>query len=383
MQYRRLAADLANSLESALIPLEWPSYRTLKSHALKNKFKFSEREYFRLKRIHVGPSGLVQALINYYAAIEAVSIVNAVPQLRDLTQDRWLEHLSESMDGEHMRRYDYYRGVTWRELPLLLLLGDGKDADRSFCRDEATVRCIANAQYVEIAKSLASPSDWRKFGVDAPAVRERLGETLEEFQSLVGRVWTSVPESVWLTHSKNTLVGGSVIAPMTKSAYEQMRSGELNYLNLDAKRDLQFPSRDLFIIAMTELPGRPKSRLPGVKTALQTRKFLQHCAILLGDAPPSNRPVRFLVAVGAKKDEKAIERLGFQSLHKNSPGSDCPLYEMIVPAPEFTYARYTSAETTIATLIGTIWRMLRRAEQQLSLKKLSGCAEMKKNLSAF
>jgi hypothetical protein len=175
---------------------------------------------------------------------------------------------------------------------------------------------------------------------------------------MVIRFWSAIPECVWLVHNRSRLVGGSVIIPLVSSAYEKLRAGALNDQDLDPKHDLRVPSRDLFIVAMTELPDRPRPRLPGVKTAIQVRKFLQHCALLLGESEHSTLPVRGLVAIGAKSDEKAVERLGFKVIGTHVPGSACPLYEIIIPAPETTLSDYSTAEATIATLIGTCWRML-------------------------
>ena len=370
MQYRKLSKELVSCLESASMELTWPPYRAFKRYSVRNGFAFAEREYSRLRRLHVGPAELVESLITYLGKFHETSTCSAIPQLVGVPHDQWRDRLSGLLDGRRLRHNDYYRGVTWRELPLLMMLGDGIDGDRSYCRNEAMARCIADAQYQEIAKSLSSPSDWRRLGINNPIVRQRLGESLDEFVSYVVRLWTSVPESVWLVHSRNALVGGSVVAPVCASAYEQLRSGQLNDIHLAAERDWKFPSRDFFVIAMTELPNRPRSRLPGVKTAIQTRKFLQHCAVLLGENQPSTEPVRFLVAVGSKKDEKAVERLGFQPLHRIMTGSDCPLYEMVIPAPESTYAQYSSAELTIATLIGIIWRNFRRDDQRFAPKNL-------------
>lgn len=359
MRYRRLSAELVSSLESDSTGLPWPPYRTFRRFSIQNRFAFAEREYSRLRRLHIGLEELVESLITYLRENHETPMVTAMPVLQSLPRHEWLDHLSEFVDGGQMRRQDYYRGVTWRELPLLMMLGDGRDQDRSFCRNEATARSIADAQYIEVAKSLSSSSQWRKHGVNNPALKERLGDSPAEFAEMISRLWTSIPETVWLAHSRNSLIGGSVIVPLVASAYERLQAGALNDQDLDPEHDLQLPSRDLFVMAMTELPNRPRARLPGVKTALQTRKFLQHCAVLLGDSTPSSAPVRILVAIGSKRDEKAIERIGLRPLGRNMPGSTCPLYEMIIPPPETTLADYTSAEATIATMIGTYWRMLR------------------------
>ena len=155
-------------------------------------------------------------------------------------------------------------------------------------------------------------------------------------------------------------MGGSVVLPLTSHGYEALTSGALGDDDLDPEMDLQLPSRHLFMIAMTVLPEIPKPKLPGLRTALQMRKAVQHCAVLIGDDSSQRDPVRLLAAIGSKKDETAVERLGFTPLHRNQRGTECPMYELIIPAPESTLADYSTAATTIATLIGTQWRLMQR-----------------------
>ncbi len=368
VHYRRLTPEFVRFLDGTEASGKpcWPAYRPLKSYSISTyssnrDWAFAEREYKDLKIIHVGRSELVTALVNYLGEFERETVMAGMPALGSRPTAHWLDHLTEFCDGRLLRGNDYYRKATWKELPLVWALKNDADLDRSYCRDEETAKRIAHSQYVEIGKSLVSAAEWRKQNINHPAIAERCGDTTNEFMGLVARFWRAIPECVWLLHKRNKLIGGSVVLPLTEHAYESLRSGSLGDEHLDPEVDLQLPSRHLFVIAMTVLPEIPKPKLPGLRTAFQFRKAAQHCAVLIGDDRTQDEPVRLLAALGSTNDEKAVERLGYTPLHRNQRGTQCPMYELVIPAPESTLADYSTASTTIATLIGTQWRLMQRA----------------------
>ena len=188
----------------------------------------------------------------------------------------------------------------------------------------------------------------------------RVGDTASEFADMIAGFWRSIPECAWLVHKRKRLIGGSIILPLTPQAYERLHDGSIFDTALNPETDLTLPSRHFYVMAMTILPEIAKPRLPGLRTASQIRKILQHVAVLLGDEAPQDTPVRLLTAVGPKDDEKAVERQGFTRLNRHLYSTQCPLFEMITPAPETTISDYSSAASTLATLIGTQWRMRQR-----------------------
>lgn len=366
MLYRVLSAPFVGFLDGMENGASrWPAYRALGRYAISTYTKgrnwaFAEREYRDLKQTHIARAELVSVLIAFLEEFEGRAVCEHFPELVGIHSDQWIERLSTLKDGRQLRTRDYYRAVSWKELVLTLALGNNTREDESFCRDEMTARRVAYAQYEEVSKSLLSRSDWKSEGVECSKVAYRVGDTANQFMEMIAQFWRAIPECVWLIHKGKKLIGGSIILPLRSDAYERLCSGQVFDSDLDPEVDLTLPSRDFYIMGFTTLPEVPKAKLPGLRTATQVRKILQHAAVLLGDGSPSKLPVRLLVAVGAEKDEKVIENMGFVRLNRNLHTTNCPLMEQILPHPESTVADFSSAAATFATLIGTQWRMQRR-----------------------
>lgn len=114
----------------------WPKYRSLGTYARRNRGVFSEREYSRLKRVHVGVEGLAVTLIQNLHDVKETSLVREFPELANQGPDEWVDELTEFSDGKKLRRHDYLRGVSWREWALLHALRDDDGESESFCRNE-------------------------------------------------------------------------------------------------------------------------------------------------------------------------------------------------------------------------------------------------------
>ncbi len=188
----------------------------------------------------------------------------------------------------------------------------------------------------------------------------QLGHPGAEFERQHAEFWRAVPECVWLTTQRRRLIGGSIGPPLTATAYDQIYSGQCPPASLNPETDLQIPSRNLFISCLTNFPEVPKPKLPGLRSAVQMRKLNQHGAILIGPECVSDQQIRLPVPMGLKHDEKSVEQLGYTRLGRYLSGSKIPLYELVIPAPEITIADYLSPASTVTTILGTSWRLLRR-----------------------
>lgn len=362
MHYRKLTEKLVQFLESQGEDGQsfWPKYRPLKRYSILKQWAFAEREYSRLRRVHVGVAPLVTSVVQYLAELHADKLVVCIPELSALPAEQWLDELTQFTDGSDLRKHDYYRSVTWKELPLLYMLRDADSEENSFCRDGETAKRVAYAQYVEIAKTFVPRLRWKDDDVMDSSLKDRIGHTASEFVRLHAACWEAVPECVWLTLQSRQLIGGSIVFPLTNAAYDGFHCGDLPFKDFSPQRDMQLPSRNLFISSMTIFPEVKKPRVRGVRSALQIKKLNQHGAILIGRDSDSDQPVRIIVPIGAKADETSMERLGYTRLKRNLNGTQIPLYELIIPAPERTVADFSSAPATVATILGTAWRQLRR-----------------------
>jgi hypothetical protein len=313
----------------------------------------------RLRHVHVGAALLVEVVVQYLIDVFADVMREEISLLQSRPEDQWIDCLTEFTDGKALRRQDYYRRASWKELPLLYMLRDDDGEDISFCRDEETAKLIAYAQYVEVGRTFVSRRQWRDKARIDEAMRERIGVDVAGFSQMYGRFWKAVPECVWLTHMRRKLIGGSIVLPLNDEAYERVRSGEASDLELSPEADLQLPSRNLWIVAMTLLPELPKPKLPGVRSAFQMRKINQHGAVLLRGDKNSDQPVRILVVAGSQENQQSVENLGYTALQQNMKGTMSPMYEMVLPPPERSFADYSSPSATVATLLGTSIRLLR------------------------
>ena len=343
----------------------WPSFRVFRSYSISTYTKdrtwaFSERDYNDLKLYHFGKDELVTVLVAFLARSKPTQITHWFPNLRDVEPAKWVDALTVASDS--LGKKAFYGESTWNELMHIWAHANTTEDGDSFCRSVETAREIARAQYLDTAKNVASTSEWRKFGPNAPSVIQRVSDQIEQFTGMVEEFWKAIPECIWLLHKTRRLIGGSIVLPLTPSAYENLQRGSLNDHSINPEHDLQYPSRHLFVMGFSLLPEIPKPKRPRLRAAMQLRKIVQHFALLIGELSEKT-PVRLLAAMGSPKGEQSVELLGFTPLNRKLCGTQCPLYEIVMPAPELTLADYSSPETTIATLVGNQWRLLRRNQR--------------------
>lgn len=362
VNYRRLKPPMIRFLESEDEDgaKNWPKYRMLKSYAIRNRYAFSEREYLQLKRVHVAAEGVVEALIQYLHDVQSRLLLNSFPHLPADDPRQWRDEFTEINDGESLRRQDYYRKGTWKELPLLYVISDDHAEAESFCRTEDLARRIAVAQYIEIGRDLVKLKERKCDDLVCAAARTKIGLTVDEFADMFTGWWRVIPECVWITTKRSKPIGGSIIIPLTKDAYERMKSGELSDREMSADDDLEFPSRYLWLVATTSFPEVARPRFPGVHTARQLRKILQHIAVMIGPGDPARTPVHLLAVAGSRALEHAFTRMGFDSLQTTLKKTTGLMFESVIPPPETTISDFSSAAAAFATLIGTSWRSLQQ-----------------------
>ena len=361
MNFRHLKPTLIRFLddEDEEGQTRWPKYRSLGTYARRNRWVFSEREYSRLKRVHVGVEGLAVTLIQYLHDVKGASLLREFPELTNQGPDELIEKLTEFSDGKNLRRHDYLRGVSWHEWALLHALRDDDGESESFCRNEELARQVARAQYLEMGRALVPRRRRNDEGVVVAALESQTGLSLVEFEDMTARFWLEVPECVWLNVKRRQPIGGSIVVPLTQDAYAGLAAGRLSDRDLSPETDLQFPSRHLWVAALTTFPNVTKPRLPGVHTARMIRKLFQNCAILLRHGTPQESPVKMLIITDDDAVTRAILRLGYKRLEHPLHGTQSPLYELVMPPPETTIADFSSAAATGASIMGTAWRLLR------------------------
>lgn len=333
--------------------------------------QYSDRDYSWLRQANFAKKSLVRQMIRYLIEKPKLGprLCAEFEGLSEICSDQWVDRLSTDIDGHDFRCRDYFRGVSWPELALTWFLRDRTGENDSFCDRESIARQIAWSQHMEIGRGVLSGGRKRRVPLDEKridvALRSRIGMTTEEFVELHVRHWKVIPECFWLVHkgvgAKRKLIGGSVVLPLYKDAYCGIRNGELKPMEIESAH-LKIPSRHLWICCLTTLPEYSRIRISGIgrHTARQIRKLAQHCAVLLGRNSESDEPVHAMVVAGSEENEQAVSKLGYTSLDRNLASTECPLYELVTPAPEKTVADFSTVGASHATLVGTAWRLLDR-----------------------
>jgi hypothetical protein len=361
MHLRQLTTQLVHYLDgkNEHNQVRWPKYRSLATYARRKRWAFSEREYSRLRRVHVGAESLVNVLVAYLYDMARSELIQAFPGIATMDATQALDNLTVFHDGSALRRHDYIRGTTWREHVLVHALCDDDAEQDSFCHDQEIVEQLARAQFLEAGGQCVLRRHRNRQEAVLSAAEERIGVPLEDFLELIVCFWRALPECVWLTSRRGRYLGGSIALPLTNEVYEKITIGQLSPQELQPDIHLESPGRNLWILAMTTFPEVPRPRLPGVHTARQIRKLCQHVAVLIGKGASQLTPVRFFSAAGSPEIEGALLRLGNVPLNRCLKGGRCSLFEMVIPPPERTIADFSTAANSSATLIGTAWRLLR------------------------
>ena len=360
--YRQILPVFLEFLETKRDPqtLNWPKYAALKAFCRDNGWTFTEREYSRLRKAGFGRQELVERLVQYYQKSFQGPLIDCIPMLLHQPDEAWLDLLSQFADGRVLRRKDYRTRASWRSLCMVLGFWSPSIEEQSVCRTEAAARMLAESTYFELTKSRLQP---RNRGSQDRMILEgqkAFQQSLDEFIEMMTAFWRVVPECMWLNFKKSQPVSGSIVLPLTPTAFEKLSNGLLAPCDLDPEADLQFPSRHLWIAALVSIHGVSKPRLPGAFTARQIRGLAQHGAQLIGEDPATTEPMHLMVGVMTKQEERSARRFGYRPTGHSFCGLDSPILTMTTPAPERTRPDFFStAAAANAALVGVFWRLAR------------------------
>lgn len=359
--YRQILPAFLQFLEAKKSPStsNWPKYAALKAFCRDNGWTFTEREYSRLRKTGFGREELVERLVQYYQKSFQGPLIDSIPTLLNQPDETWLNTLTQFADGHVLRRKDYRARASWRSLCMVFGFWSPNIEEQSVCRTEAAARLLAESAYIELAKSRLPRRKASREQVLAEG-QTAFRQSLDEFSEMMVAFWRVVPECMWLNLKKSQPVSGSIVLPLTPTAFERLSNGHLAPGDIDPETDLQSPSRYLWIAAVVSLQGVFKPRLPGAFTARQIRGLAQHGAQLIGEDPTTTEPMHLMVGVMTKRDERTVRRFGYRPTGHSFFGLDSPILTMTTPAPERTRPDFFStAASANAAIVGVFWRLAR------------------------
>ena len=336
---------------------EWPDYKSLQIHAAKRRWAFSTREYAWLRKHGIGASAVVEAMIDFLFIYRKAQLESAFPcemNSADVTLSSCdlFDRFSSLITLKKLRPRDFYRDMTWSEVPLLLLSRNSGNIETSFCHEERFVEELVTMIVARVGKSVTIGRHRIDSDYVLQAGEKHLNRTRHEMTNHIKSLWLSIPECVWLACVSKTPIGASIVIPLTDSAYERIRAGDMADNDISDVTDIQLPSRSLLILGSGPLGWDRPPRSPFRYSLQCIISLFHHVAVLIQGLPASAEPIRILGYGGTEKTSHTLARFGFSPIGTSLKGFNSQLFEIVLPAPENDELKAKSATSFLAGMLG-------------------------------
>lgn len=347
----------------------WPKYKQLFQH-LRDSLDWSgsEREYKTLRQLGYGPARLVEGVLGYLCAHARRHVVQFLESEGRLDGEAIsLKELLEqySADCDESQIQTDWRSEGWRKLTGMFsaaLLGVD---ERSLCRSECEVRHLVQWFMTDVGRGLVGDPQGlqsRDPGELLALGEAQMGRSLGQFQTQALGWWEESPWSVLKAVCGEEQVGGSIVLPLRREAYLDLRHGRLSDLDLTPDL-LQVPSRYFLGEAMaSSLPKSVRTRV-GWATARQVTTIIYQVArqsFTVKSVEGAGEPIHILCVGGTGEMEQRLERHGYIPVGPLK-GFAVPLCELVMPAPETQGWFPTSAGKAYAAIIAACHAQMRQA----------------------
>ena len=348
----------------------WPKYKLIFRHLRESlDWSGSEREYKTLRQQGYGPARLVEGVLGYLCLHARRHVVQFVASQgrgdgEVITPAELLEQYSANCDESQIQTD--WRREGWRKLTGMFSAALMGVDERSLCRSEQEVRNLVQWAMTDVGRGVAGdplglqPRDPLQFLALGEA---HMNRSLSEFQEQALGWWGESPWSVLKAVCGEEQVGGSIVLPLRREAYNDLRNGRLS--DHEITPDLiQLPSRYFLGEALaSSLPKSLRTRV-GWASARQMTTLIYQVArqsFTTYPAGGAGEPIQILCVGGTPEMEQRLERHGYTPVGPLK-GFDVPLCELIMPAPETLGWFPTSAGKAYAAIIGTCHAQMRRAD---------------------
>ncbi|MFN9200924.1 MAG: hypothetical protein ACK5WR_22850 [Planctomycetaceae bacterium] len=365
---------LAESLRAWLSEVDaegddrWPKYKQLFRHLRESlDWSGSEREYKTLRQLGYGPARLVEGVLGYLCLNARRHVVQFLGSQgrtdgETISAGELVEQYSANCDESQIQTD--WRGEGWRRLTGMFsaaLLGVD---ERSLCRSEQEVRELVRWTVIDVGRGLAGdpqglqPRDPAEFLARGEA---HMGRSVAMFQDQVLAWWEQSPWSVLKAVCGEEQVGGSVMLPLRREAYHDLRDGRLSDLELSPDL-IQVPSRYFLGEALaSSLPKSVRTRV-GWASARQMTTIIYQVArqsFTTNPAEGAGEPIHILCVGGTPEMEQRLQRHGYTPVAPLK-GFDVRLYELVMPSPETQGWFPTSAGKAYAAVISACHAQMRQ-----------------------
>lgn len=191
----------------------------------------------------------------------------------------------------------------------------------AFCQDLGDVKHAIGSMQKNWEIQLKQNADLSN-SIYADAFREQREKGAEAYYCKYMQLWNANNNSVIYATSKGKRNGISVVVPVTSQAYEDLKSGEMGFLDID-KRHVCEHSQNLVIDSCVEFHGNEQERIAAT-TSLRFASFFQ-VALLSNDLSSSN--FRMLSFGASSTNEKRLRANGFSMSQGATPRLGFSIYE--------------------------------------------------------
>ncbi|TWT98829.1 helix-turn-helix domain-containing protein [Neorhodopirellula pilleata] len=170
-----------------------------------------------------------------------------------------------------------------------------------------------------------------------------LDESLSLYEQRYLAIWKKNPACFQLARCGGVCSGLTVVLPVTQTAYQRFRNGEISFMEISA-HDIQQESQFIVLDSATDFPGSGKVPWRRMTDSLAYALF-HRIAMLSRD--PSADDFRMLSFGASRLNLQRLISLGFEDCQTSMPEFDFPICEFSLNGRQELDDNYANASTTI------------------------------------
>ncbi len=174
------------------------------------------------------------------------------------------------------------------------------------------------------------------------AANEKLNEQYFSYEERYLSLWRRHPQTILLAAADGKRNGASVVLPVTDSAYERLRDGEISFMDIGPD-DILDESQNLVLDSAVEFKEGGGSAWYKVTDSLSYAVF---CQIAMLSVDPMSDDFRMVSFGASATNIRRLKSIGFQESTKTMPTFNFPICEFAQEHADESDDTYTRVSTT-------------------------------------
>ncbi|TWU26904.1 anaerobic benzoate catabolism transcriptional regulator [Novipirellula galeiformis] len=214
-------------------------------------------------------------------------------------------------------------------------------SQQAFCEDDEDVRNVIQRMRESWGVHLecSAPSNYDEI---FRAGNQKLNEQYFRYEDRYLSLWQRHPQTLIVSASEGVRNGASVVLPVTDSAYEQLRDGEISFMDIGPD-DILDESQNLVLDTAVEFS---ETRGPAWYKVTDSLSYAVFCQIAMLAKDPLAEDFRMLSFGASSTNMRRQKSIGFLYSTKVMPEYDFPICEFAQEYDGGSDETYTRVSTT-------------------------------------